>query len=82
MPTPSLLAHLTLIAERIAPAITRMPKSQRGALARGTWDALDSALRAAFDALNDPTLRTHRKKRMLNSVMLRTASAVWKPLWQ
>lgn len=43
MPNPTILPHLTLLDERIAPALARMPKSQR-AVSPGWHAALMSDL--------------------------------------
>lgn len=55
MNEPSILSRLTLLAERIAPALARMPKSQRSTLANGTWRSLEESVSAIFAVLNSPT---------------------------
>lgn len=60
MPSPALISHLTLLAEELASALTRLPKTERSLLGQRTWEHLDALLTALFTALSDPEGHHHR----------------------
>lgn len=51
---PPLIGRLTLIAEQITPALTRLPKTARATVGSGIWMALYGTIAATFAALSDP----------------------------